>query len=74
MAAEMPSNAQIAACQWMPEKDLNVYSSEYIRTGFQGGLNFYRIFEVAGDLNVFSGRTIDVPALYIAGAREWGAY
>lgn len=74
MAAEMPSKAQIAACQWMPEKDLNVYSSEYIRTGFQGGLNFYRIFEVAGDLNVFSGRTIDVPALYIAGAREWGVY
>jgi pimeloyl-ACP methyl ester carboxylesterase len=74
MAEEMPSKAEIAACKWMTEKDIEVYSSEYIRTGFQGGLNLYRIFEVAGDLSVYSGRTIDVPAVYIAGAREWGVY
>jgi pimeloyl-ACP methyl ester carboxylesterase len=69
MAAVMPSNAQIAACKWMSEKDLQVYSSEYLRTGFQGGLNYYR-----GDLTAFAGRTIDVPACYIAGASEWGVY
>jgi pimeloyl-ACP methyl ester carboxylesterase len=69
MAAEMPSKAQIAACKWMSEKDLQVYSAEYLRTGFQGGLNYYR-----GDLTAFSGRTIDVPACYIAGASEWGVY
>jgi pimeloyl-ACP methyl ester carboxylesterase len=74
MAAVMPSKAQIAACQWLSEKDLQVYSSEYMRTGFQGGLNLYRIQEVAGDLSSFSGRTIDVPACYIAGASEWGVY
>jgi pimeloyl-ACP methyl ester carboxylesterase len=45
-----------------------------VRTGFQGGLNLYRIQEVAGDLSSFSGRTIDVPACYIAGASEWGVY
>jgi pimeloyl-ACP methyl ester carboxylesterase len=70
----MPSKAEIAACKWMTEKDIEVYSSEYIRTGLQDGLNLYRIFEVAGDLSVYSGRAIDVPALYIAGAREWGVY
>ena len=70
MAAVMPSKAQIAACKWMSEKDLQVYSSEYLRTGFQGGLNYYR-----GDLTAFAGRrTIDVPACYIAGASEWGVY
>jgi pimeloyl-ACP methyl ester carboxylesterase len=74
MAAVMPSKAQIAACQWMSEMDLQVYSTEYVRTGFQGGLNLYRIREVAGDLSGFSGRTIDVPACYIAGASEWGVY
>lgn len=40
----------------------------------KGGLNLYRIFDVAGDLNVFAGRTLDVSSCYIAGAREWGAY
>jgi pimeloyl-ACP methyl ester carboxylesterase len=74
MAAVMPSKAQIAACQWLSEKDLQVYGSEYMRTGFQGGLNLYRIQEMAGDLFSFSGRTIDVPACYIAGASEWGVY
>lgn len=74
MAERMPSKTEIAACKWMTEPDLNVYSAEFSRTGFQGGLNRYRIFEVEGDLNNFSGRTIDVPALYIAGASEWGVY
>jgi pimeloyl-ACP methyl ester carboxylesterase len=69
MAAVMPSKAQIAACQWMSEKDLQVYSAEYLRTGFQGGLNFYR-----GDLAAFAGSSIDIPACFIAGASEWGVY
>jgi pimeloyl-ACP methyl ester carboxylesterase len=74
MATAMPTKEQIAACQWMTEKDLNVYATEYSRTGFQGGLNSYRIFDVAGDLNAFSGRTIDVPACFIGGAGDWGVY
>jgi len=74
MAEAMPSRAQIAACRWMTEQDLRVYSDEYTRTGFQGGLNLYRIFEVSNDLRAFAGRTIDVPACYIAGASEWGVY
>ena len=74
MAAHMPTEEQIAACKWMTEQDLQVYATEYSRTGFQGGLNSYRIFEVAGDLNAFSGRTLDVPACFIAGASDWGVY
>ena len=75
MAAEMPSNAQIAACQWMTEEDLQVYSAEYNRTGFQGGLNSYRILtnpRYSSELLSFSGRTIDVPTLFIGGAHDWG--
>jgi pimeloyl-ACP methyl ester carboxylesterase len=74
MAAHMPSKEQIAACQWMKEQDLSVYTAEYTRTGFQGGLNSYRIFDVAGNLTAFSGRTIDVPACFIGGASDWGVY
>lgn len=72
MAAAMPSQAQIAACRWMTEAELHVYSTEYSRTGFQGGLNLYRVFENARDLHSFAGRTIDIPSCFIGGAKEWG--
>ena len=77
MAAKMPSPAEIAACRWMTEADLDVYSTEYVRTGFQGGLNSYRVLKDSrfdAELNSFSNRTIDVPSCYIAGASEWGVY
>jgi pimeloyl-ACP methyl ester carboxylesterase len=74
MGTEMPSEAQISACHWMSEKDLQVYSSEYIRTGFQGGLNSYRIFGTPGDRNSYSDRTIDIPSCFIGGANDWGVY
>jgi pimeloyl-ACP methyl ester carboxylesterase len=75
MATEMPSEAQIAACHWMTEADLRVYSTEYIRTGFQGGLNSYRLLtnaKYSDELQSFSGRTIDVPSCFIGGASDWG--
>jgi pimeloyl-ACP methyl ester carboxylesterase len=75
MAAHMPSPDQVAACRWMTEQDLQVYSHEYSRTGFQGGLNSYRVLTDSrndDELNAYSGRTIDVPALFIGGAEEWG--
>jgi pimeloyl-ACP methyl ester carboxylesterase len=54
-----------------------VYSSEYGRTGFQGGLQSYRIGTdptYGAELQLFAGRTIDVPACFIAGASDWGVY
>ncbi len=75
VAAEMPSAEAIAACEWLPEPALRVYSGEYERTGFQGGLQWYRCrTEGVGlaQLQVFSGRTIDVPSLFIAGTADWG--
>lgn len=77
MASAMPSKAQIAACQWMSERDLQVYSTEFVRSGFQGGLNYYRVGEdprFETELNSFSGRTIDVPACYIGGDSDWATY
>lgn len=74
VAAEMPSKKLIARCQWLTEDDMDVYSTEFARTGFQGGLNYYRVAEhpsLGAELRVFSGRTIDVPACYIGGDREW---
>jgi pimeloyl-ACP methyl ester carboxylesterase len=76
VAAEMPSPAQIAACRWLPESELAVYSGEYRRTGFQGGLQWYRCRTQGAnrDLELFAGRRIDVPSLFIAGKSDWGIY
>jgi pimeloyl-ACP methyl ester carboxylesterase len=77
VAAEMPSAAQIAACRWLPENELAVYSGEYERTGFQGGLQWYRNRTEGrydSELQLFSGRTIDVPSMFIAGKSDWGTY
>lgn len=76
-AAHMPTDQEIAACMWLTDDELRVYSTEYERTGYQGGLNWYRC-RTSGfynaDLEVFSGRTIDVPAGYISGKSDWGVY
>src|SRR5262249_3181614 len=42
VAPEMPSAGAITACRWLPEDELAVYSGDYQRTGFQGGLQWYR--------------------------------
>jgi pimeloyl-ACP methyl ester carboxylesterase len=73
----MPSASEIAACRWLSDDELGVYSREYERNGFQGGLNWYRartggLYE--SELQLFSGRTIDVPSMFIAGKSDWGTY
>lgn len=76
-AKEMPSPAEIAANTWLTEPELGVYSAEYERNGFQGGLNWYRVRtsgKANGELEVFSGRTIDVPSTFISGRSDWGIY
>lgn len=77
VAHEMPSDDAIAANAWLPEREMAVYAGEYGRTGFQGGLQWYRCNTTGAFLaeqEVFSGRTIDVPATFLAGAQDWGIY
>jgi pimeloyl-ACP methyl ester carboxylesterase len=77
VAPEMPSAAEIAACKWLTESELSVYSEEYGRTGFQGGLQWYRCGtsgQYTAELQIFSGRTIDAPSCFIAGKSDWGVY
>ena len=70
-----PSPEEVAACAWLTEDELKVYSGEYERTGFQGGLQWYRCGTEridTAELELFSGRTIDVPSIFIAGKSDWG--
>jgi pimeloyl-ACP methyl ester carboxylesterase len=77
VAEEMPSRQAIAANQWLPERELAFYSAEYERTGFQGGLQWYRCGTsgaFTSELETFSGRRIEVPSCFISGKQDWGTY
>jgi pimeloyl-ACP methyl ester carboxylesterase len=77
VAPEMPSAAAIAACPWLTEAELAVYAAEFTRTGFQGGLQWYRCRtsgRYEAELEVFSGRSIEVPSCFIAGTCDWGIH
>jgi pimeloyl-ACP methyl ester carboxylesterase len=56
---------------WLKEVDANFYVGEFQRTGFRGGLNWYRNIDRNWELLApFSGARVSVPALYIAGDRD----
>ena len=75
VAKHMPTEAEINTNTWLPDDELAVYTQEYGRTGFQGGLNHYRSGALgAAEMQLFAGRTIDQPSLFISGASDWGSY
>jgi pimeloyl-ACP methyl ester carboxylesterase len=77
VAQEMPSKEESAAARWLPEPELGFYSAEYLRTGFQGGLQWYRCGTsgaFSAELETWSGRRIDVPSCFISGRQDWGTY
>jgi len=77
VAPFMPTDQQVAACTWLTESELAVYAGEYARTGFQGGLHWYRCGtsgRFISEHQLYAGRTIDVPACFIAGRSDWGVY
>ena len=77
VAEEMPPKEAIAANAWLPDHELSVYSAEYQRTGFQGGLQWYRCGTAGAfttELETWSGKSIDVPSCFISGKQDWGTY
>ncbi len=77
VATEMPDTAVIESNNWLTETELAIYAAEFQRTGFQGGLNWYRCVtsgQFNDELRNYSGKTIDIPCMFIAGACDWGIY
>ncbi len=75
VAEVMPGPEAIAANVWLPDADLAVYTGEFSRTGFQGGLNWYRARGLGlAEMALMSGRTLDQPSLFLSGASDWGTY
>jgi len=55
---------------WLSAEDLDYYVAEFTRTGFRGGLNYYRNFDRNWSLLESHSEEIRVPALFIAGSRD----
>src|SRR6267142_2701224 len=75
-SADWKNNQPHRLTAWSAD-ELAVYAGEYQRTGFQGGLNWYRSRsggEFESELQLFAGRTIDVPSIFISGKSDWGVY
>jgi pimeloyl-ACP methyl ester carboxylesterase len=56
---------------WISEADVDFYAGEFARTGFRGGLNWYRNIDRSWELLApWTGAKVTVPALYVAGDRD----
>ena len=56
---------------WITQTDIDFYSNEFKRSGFRGGLNWYRNIDRNWELLApWAGAKVTVPALYVAGDRD----
>ena len=56
---------------WLTEADLDFCAAEFLRSGFRGGLNWYRDIDRNWELLApFAGARITVPAIYISGDQD----
>ena len=56
---------------WLSEQDLDFYTKEFERTGFRGGLNWYRNIDRNWELTSFlSGAKLGQPTLFVAGEAD----
>jgi len=59
---------------WIMESDVDVYVAEFMRSGFRGPLAWYRNVDRSWELLApFAGAAVTIPALYMAGDRDFVA-
>jgi pimeloyl-ACP methyl ester carboxylesterase len=57
--------------EWLTEQDLEFYAAEFRRTGFRGGLNWYRNMDRTWELTGFlEGAVLRQPLLFVAGETD----
>jgi pimeloyl-ACP methyl ester carboxylesterase len=55
----------------LSDRDIDLYEGEFERTGYRGGLNWYRNIASNRELLApYAGAQVTVPALYVAGDRD----
>uniref|UniRef100_A0A0D9UZ71 soluble epoxide hydrolase n=1 Tax=Leersia perrieri TaxID=77586 RepID=A0A0D9UZ71_9ORYZ len=53
---------------WLTEEDISYYAEKFEKTGFTGGLNYYRCIDLNWELNApWTGAPVKVPTKFIVG-------
>ena len=61
----------VALADWISQDEFDHYVAEFTRTGFTGGLNWYRNFDRNWELTAQTrAATITVPSLFITGSKD----
>jgi pimeloyl-ACP methyl ester carboxylesterase len=61
----------VALPAWLSDADIDLFAAEYQRTGFRGGLNWYRNIDRNWELTApWQDARIVQPALFIAGSND----
>ncbi|WP_201404660.1 alpha/beta fold hydrolase [Kaistia sp. 32K] len=69
----VPLPLPAALPDWLREEDLEAFVDAFTRSGFRGGLNYYRNLDRNWALQAsLKGKTVDIPALYLVGDRDVG--
>jgi pimeloyl-ACP methyl ester carboxylesterase len=56
---------------WLTADDVDFYAARFARSGFRGGLNWYRNIDRSWELLApFAGAKVTVPAMFMAGDRD----
>ncbi|MGE0598029.1 MAG: alpha/beta fold hydrolase [Dehalococcoidia bacterium] len=56
--------------KWLTAEDLEVYTTEFRRTGFRGGLNWYRNMTRNWEESANLGDVVQQPAFFVTGSRD----
>jgi pimeloyl-ACP methyl ester carboxylesterase len=57
--------------EWLTQHEVDHYSAEFARTGFTGGINWYRNLDRNWELTPqLAGAKVEVPSLFIGGALD----
>lgn len=57
--------------KWLTDEDIDFYTAEFERTGFRGGLNWYRNIDRNWELrSAWTNAQVSVPAFYMAGEHD----
>lgn len=71
LKARMGMHAAMPLPAWLTDADIDHYAAAFARSGFRGGLNWYRNIDRNWELlRPFAGMPVTVPALYVAGDRD----
>jgi pimeloyl-ACP methyl ester carboxylesterase len=58
--------------EWISPSQLDYFVDVYSRTGFLGGLNYYRSFDLTWEiLRKSESRVLEAPAMFIAGEKDF---